>query len=223
LNELGLDYVDLFLVHWPMGNSTGRNSMDYRTASLSIFSKSQLTTAKVWKGMEALVNKGTRFIGISNHSPAQLQDVLSIATVKPKAHQLEIHPYLPQTSYVQTTLRAGIKVIGYTPLGNTNKVYGAVTRRATPLLANPVLTAIARERGCASAAQVSVAWSIKSGVVPIPKAAMAAHQKENLAAVAQCKLTDGDAQKIANIGVRLRMNGALCMTFNNVCWAGLEG
>jgi alcohol dehydrogenase (NADP+) len=173
--------------------------------------------------MEALVNKGTRFIGISNHSPAQLQDVLSIATIKPKVHQLEIHPYLPQTAFVQTNLRAGIKVIGYTPLGNTNKVYGAVTRRATALLQNPVMTAIAKERGCASAAQVTVAWSIKSGVVPIPKAAQAAHQKENLASVSRCKLTDEDMAKIANIGVKLRLNGALCLTFNNVCWAGLEG
>jgi alcohol dehydrogenase (NADP+) len=210
-----------------MGNSTGANSMDYRTASppsslIDLPKPPANQTWQTWKSMEALVNKGTRFIGISNFSPAQLQDVLRVATIKPKVHQIEIHPYLPQTAFVQTNLRAGLKVTGYSPLANTNTVYGAVTRRATTLLAHPVMAAVARERAC-SAAQVAVAWSIKSGVVPIPKAANPAHQRENLAAVEKCKLTDADVAKIANIGVKLRMNGSLCRLFNNACFAGLEG
>jgi alcohol dehydrogenase (NADP+) len=100
LGELGLDYLDLFLVHWPMGNSTGKNTFDYNA---------------VWKSMEKLVRpvNGTRFIGISNFNPKQLEDLLKTATVKPKVHQFELHPYLQQPDYIKKNLDLGISVTAY--------------------------------------------------------------------------------------------------------------
>jgi alcohol dehydrogenase (NADP+) len=83
-----------------MGNSTGNNTFDYNA---------------VWKGMEKLVRptKGTRFIGISNFNPKQLEDLLKTATIKPKVHQFELHPYLQQPDYIKKNLDLGISVTAY--------------------------------------------------------------------------------------------------------------
>jgi len=215
LDLLGLDYLDLWLVHWPIGNSTGKNSYDYE---------------QVWKGMEKTVRptRGTRFIGIANHSPKQLDDLLKIATIKPKAHQFEIHPYLQQSAWIGTNMKHNITVTAYTPLGNTNPAYGTLIKKASPILQHPVMLDIAKARGCTTA-QVSLAWNLKRNVVVIPKAANAEHRKENFATVEKCKLTDEDSEKIKNLGVTLRLSTSVCTGaakeagLSTFCFEGLAG
>lgn len=214
LSELDLDYLDLFLVHWPMGNSTGTNTFDY---------------ISTWKAMEKVVRpqKGTRYIGISNFSPAQLEDLLKIATIKPKVHQFENHPYLQDTDFVKANFAKNITVTAYAPLGNTNPVYsqgyyGKSGSLRPKILSHPTITSISKERGC-TPAQVVLAWNMKRKVVVIPKAEQPEHQKENIATALACNLEDGDVKRIEDIKERTRLNALPCRDMKFVCFDGLQG
>jgi alcohol dehydrogenase (NADP+) len=228
LDQLGLDYLDLWLIHWPLGSSGSVNSYDYSkvgyiSPSMNLDSDRFL---KTWKAMEKLVrpSRGTRFIGIANFSPEQLDDILKIATIKPKVHQMELHPYLQQQEFVEANMKSNISVTAYTPLGNTNPAYGYLNNKNIKILNNPVITEIAKARSC-TAAQVVLAWNMKRDVAVIPKAAQAGHRKENIETVEKCKLTSEDSDKIKNLGVSLRLSSAVCMIpgFDKDCFKGLSG
>jgi alcohol dehydrogenase (NADP+) len=170
--------------------------------------------------MEKLVRpvNGTRFIGLSNFSPAQVDEVLKIATIKPYVHQFELHPYLQQTGWVQENFKKNLTVTAYAPLANTNPVHnlGVSESRGLKqpmLLTNTVIKEVAAARGC-TLAQVVLAWNMKRGVVVIPKAARPEHQMENIATFTQCKLTDADQAKINGFGIALRL-------YPNACGYGL--
>ena len=158
--------------------------------------------------MEKLVRptRGTRFIGLSSFSSSQVKEVLEVATIKPKVHQFESHPYLQQPDLIEENMANNMTVTAFGPLGNTNQLktlglVGADLNRAPPLLSDQTITQIAKERGCTTA-QVVLAWNMRRGVSVIPKAARVDHQKENIAAFDNCKLTDEDSKKIVDIRTR---------------------
>jgi len=161
--------------------------------------------------MEKLVrpSQGTRFIGISNFNTAQLGNLLNIAQIKPKVHQFEVHPYLDQLDYVGRHKDLGITVTGYAPLGNTNPVYGDIWKKSPPLVSNKIIIDISEDRK-RSPAQVILSWNVRRTVAVIPKAVEGIHQKENLAAIKNCTITDEDVQKIKLIGINLRVNTNPC-------------
>ncbi|KAF2422200.1 hypothetical protein EJ08DRAFT_682760 [Tothia fuscella] len=212
LNQLGLEYLDLFLIHWPVGNSTTRTTYDY---------------IQTWKGMEKLVKPtggGTRYIGLANFSPSQVDDIMKIATIKPKVHQFELHPYLQQSSFILTNHAHNISITAYSPLGNTNPVYSGSQggSRQPKILSHTTITSIAKERGC-TPAQVVLAWNMARGVSVIPKAAKAEHRKENIETVTKCKLEGGDVEKIGKLDAKLRLS-ILCGTgdLRAECFRGLD-
>jgi alcohol dehydrogenase (NADP+) len=172
--------------------------------------------------MEKLpATKLTRFIGISNFNPAQVNELLSIATIKPKVHQIELHPYLPQNEFVKSLQAQNITVNAYAPLANMNPNYSTASR-VVKILQHPTITEIAAARGCAPA-QVVLAWNIKRGVSVIPKAVVPAHFRENLPTVSACTLTADDAAKIESIGKAkaYRFNAGPCATMSGACFNGL--
>jgi alcohol dehydrogenase (NADP+) len=141
------------------------------------------------------------------------------ATIKPKVHQFELHPYLQQADWVEENHKYGITVTGYAPLGNTNPIHtlgvsGSDGNRAPPLFAHPVIKDVAAARSC-SPAQVVLAWNMRRKVVVIPKAAQVEHQKENIVALDRCKITDEDAKKID--GIRAATEVRL---YENICRYG---
>jgi alcohol dehydrogenase (NADP+) len=179
--------------------------------------------------MEKLVrpSRGTRYIGISNFSPIQLNDILRIATIAPKAAQFETHPYLPQTAYIATHQAKNISVIAYSPLANTNPVYatpamGTVGVGSPPILQNSVVGDVAKRRGC-TAAQVVLRWNLERGVIVIPKAAREDHREENYGTVGKCRFGEGDMEKLGNVGFKIRMNTFPCREMGGGCFTGLEG
>jgi alcohol dehydrogenase (NADP+) len=178
---------------------------------------------QAWQGMERLVRpgQGTRYIGISNFSPEQVQDVLRIATIRPKTHQIECHPYLPQTEFIETHKRLGITVTCYSPLANTNPTYGERRDLAPQLLDNTILKEIGRDRACTEA-QVALAWNLKRGVVVIPKSVSNVHQRQNIKTYNICFLTNDDMRKLEQIGVKARMNVNTCRPLGFGCFSGLE-
>lgn len=161
-------------------------------------------TAQTWKSMEKLLPTRVRNIGVANFSPHQLHKLVKAATVKPAVHQMELHPYLQQTAWVDFHQSHGIHVTSYSPLGNTNPTYRSASRPAnsrkkTPLLLeNPELSHIAEQRGCTTA-QVALAWGLQRGTSVIPKSSHEKWIRENFDAI-QCGLVDSDLKKIEAVG-----------------------
>src|SRR5262245_24027567 len=111
--------------------------------------------------MESLPTNKTRYIGISNFSPKQVEDVLKIAKIKPKVMQIELHPYLPQSQFVASLQKEGIIVNAYSPLGNTHPLYSLpfLTEHwnVPKILGHQTIRQIAAARDC-TPAQVVLAF-----------------------------------------------------------------
>ncbi|RDW57332.1 aldo reductase-5 [Coleophoma crateriformis] len=180
LEDLGLDYLDLYLMHWPVGVSPGE--------------KPTLSYIETWKSMIALSKKKVRNIGISNFSPFQLTDIIAKTGIVPFAHQMELHPYLPQSPWIASQKGMGISITAYSPLANTNPTYRPGKDPAPPLLKNDVMLEIARSTNC-TPAQVALKWGIERGTSVIPKSAHEVHFVENLQAL-ECSLGHKDLAKI---------------------------
>ncbi|KAL8825039.1 MAG: hypothetical protein Q9191_004660 [Dirinaria sp. TL-2023a] len=186
LADLGLEYLDLYLMHWPVSSADGPSKLEY---------------LDTWHAMEKLLDTGkVRYIGVSNFDPPQLKDLIEHSRTKPAVHQFELHPYLQQTKWVQWHKDHGIHVTAYSPLANVNPTYGAPSDEDDPplLLANEVLTNIALIRGC-TPAQVALAWGIHRGTSVIPKSSHALYIEENFRSTS-CALQDSDYEEITDLG-----------------------
>jgi alcohol dehydrogenase (NADP+) len=169
--------------------------------------------------MEKLVNQGTRFIGIANHSPSMVESLLKNAKIRPKIHQFEGHPYLRQDNFIEFNFKHNITVTNYAPLGNTSPTYAVTGASAPKLLTNRVITEIAKKRNCAPA-QVVLGWNLQRNVIVIPKAIKKSHQVENYKTLS-CKLTADDVAKIQAMKYKIRMLSYPCAQAANACFAGL--
>jgi hypothetical protein len=123
LKDLGLDYVDLFLIHWPSafkpGDELFPKGKDGKTETADI------SYVDTWKAMEKLVKTGkTKAVGISNFSRAEVETILKEGSIVPAVHQLECHPWLQQTSFTEWQKSKGIHITQYSPFGNQNPIYG---------------------------------------------------------------------------------------------------
>jgi len=153
LERLGLDYVDLYLIHWAV--------------------PSQGQHVEAWKALIALQERGlVRAIGVSNFPAQQLAEVIEDTGVVPAIHQIELHPYFQQRELRAIHAEHGILTEAWGPLGQGK----------SDLLENPAVTAIAEAHG-ATPAQVVLAWHLAHGIVTIPKSVTPSRIVENLAAV----------------------------------------
>lgn len=174
-------------MHWPVGKGPDDDKYHYDYVD-------------TWKAMTKVLSTGkVRRIGISNFSPAQLEDLVKLSlkgeSPLPAVHQMELHPYLPQTKWILAHKAHGIAITAYSPLGNMNPTYGD---RLPPLFENKVVKKIAEKRDC-TAAQVVLAWNINRGVSVIPKSKHEKHIAENLEAT-KCGLLAGDLADIDQLG-----------------------
>ncbi|KAL6772274.1 hypothetical protein ACKKBG_A29595 [Auxenochlorella protothecoides x Auxenochlorella symbiontica] len=159
ISELGSEYADLVLVHWPHAWKAGTQEDD-----------PSVTLQDTWGALERLVDEGlVKSLGVSNFSLGQIEDLLSWARIKPVVNQVELHPFLPQRKLVEGSLAKGVHTVAYSPLGHSK----------TDLLANPVVIEVAKDVGV-SPAQVLLRWNVDRGVAVIPKAGSLNHVKENL-------------------------------------------
>lgn len=148
LEDLQLEYVDLYLIHWPVVWKRGTLMQDDARASI----------AECWAAMEGLVRDGkARAIGVSNFNQDELAALLSTATVAPAVNQIELHPRLPQKELVAFCQSKGIAVTAYSPLA-----------RGSGVLDHPAMAEVAARRGV-STAQAALRWNVERDVVVIPK------------------------------------------------------
>ncbi|WEW60560.1 Glycerol 2-dehydrogenase (NADP(+)) [Emydomyces testavorans] len=167
LENLQLDYVDLFLVHWPIASEKDENFMPKLGPDGKYVIKEELTKnpEPTWRAMEALYNIGkTRAIGLSNFTIPGIKQILSFATIPPHVNQVEIHPFLPNTELIEFCFSQNILPEAYSPLGSQNQVPSTGEKLAT----DPMLNAIANQGGH-TLAQVLIAWGLRRGYVVLPK------------------------------------------------------
>ncbi|CCH42146.1 hypothetical protein BN7_1691 [Wickerhamomyces ciferrii] len=167
LKRLGLDYVDLYLIHWPVAFKTD-NIKDGNL--LSIPEKPDGTRdidldgwsfIKSWELFQELPKTGkTKAVGVSNFSINNLKDLLNAPTTKvtPAVNQIEVHPLLPQTELIEFALSKGIITEAYSPLGSLD----------SPLFTNQTLLEVAKNYDV-SVAQLLINWALKRGYVVLPK------------------------------------------------------
>ncbi len=153
LVRLGLDYIDLYLIHWP-GND-GQKRMES------------------WSAMEELYREeSARAIGVSNFGVEHLEELFAYAKVKPAVNQIEFHPYIyaDQKATLDFCKKHGIVVEAYSPLAHGRHV------------GEPLILEIAKKHN-ASSAQILLAWCLAHGTIPIPKSTDPGRMKENLDSV----------------------------------------
>jgi len=207
LKSLGLDYVDLYLMHWPV-------PLEYRSAdekmplredgSRAIDTDRKL--ADTWADLEKVYNSGkAKAIGVSNVSESYMKELLKTAQVVPAANQVELHPYLPQHELVEFCQSKGIAVQAYSPLGSTN----------SPLLQDPVLVEIAETRGV-DVGQIAISWQAQRGVIVLPKSVTESRiisnaklidlSDEEMHKINELYLEEGKQQRFIKPKVRLAMH-----------------
>jgi diketogulonate reductase-like aldo/keto reductase len=169
MKELGLDYLDLYLVHWP---ATKRATPDWKALNRA-----------TWRALETLYNeKRIRAIGVSNFLAHHLEPLLGVAEVKPMVNQIEYHPGLLREETLRLCHEHGIVVEAWGPLGRGKA------------LDHPAILDIAR-RHAKTPAQVLCRWCLQNGTLPLPKSAHPERIQENFA-LFNFELSAGDMESI---------------------------
>lgn len=204
LTDLKLDYLDLFLVHWPFPNSHGKG-VDAHARDPNARPYLHDEFMRVWRQMEQLRDLGlVKHIGTSNMTVPKLSLLLRDARIKPAANEMEMHPHFQQPELFQFVTQNGIIPIGYSPLGSPSRPERDRTPDDTVDIDDPVIVEIARRRGVHPAV-VCILWAIGRGQVPIPFSVKPAQYITALQAVAHDTLTADEMAAIAGIDKNNRL------------------
>lgn len=169
LNRLGLDYLDLYLIHTPFAFQPG-DEQDPRDQNGQVIYDRNVTLSDTWKAMERLVDGGKcRAIGLSDISLNELLPLYESARIKPAVIQVESHPYLPETELLEFCREKDIVFLAFAPLGHGIK--------PGPLEDSVILSIAARVGK--TPAQVLLAWAIQRGTALLTTPRTAARAREN--------------------------------------------
>jgi len=167
LKNLKTNYVDLFLVHWPIAAERTDDYLPKIGPDGKYVIKKGLTEnpEPTWRAMEALYHSGkARAVGVSNWTIPHLEQLFTFAKVNPAVNQVEIHPFLPNQELLDHARRHNILLVAYSPLGSQNQV----PTTGEKLAENPALNEVAKKSGH-TLAQVLIAWGIRRGYPVLPK------------------------------------------------------
>lgn len=195
LQDLRIDTLDLYLIHWPVSQ---RHGIKIAKEASEQISRSELSLSDTWEAMEALVREGLiRQIGVSNFSSKKLRTLTKSATIQPCVNQVERHPYLQQTSLVSTCEELEIAITAYSPLGSGGD-------NNLNLLREPLIQDISLAYNC-TPAQVLLAWGIAKHTIVIPKSIHPQRLQNNLDSI-KIKLQKDDISRIDTLEHHHRFN-----------------
>jgi len=193
LSRLGLNYLDLYLIHTPFAFQPG-DDQDPRDQHGNILYDHSVTLLDTWRAMESLVDHGKcRAIGLSDISLSELAPIYESARIKPAVVQVEAHPYLPETALLEFCKQNDVVFLAFAPLGHGMK---------PGPLEDPVISAIAARVG-KTPAQVLLAWAIQRGTALLTTPRTAARARENFNISA---LPEDAFDEINRIQTRQRFN-----------------
>ncbi len=188
LADLGLEYLDLYLVHWPFPNFHPPGC-DVHSRSAEARPYIHENFMRTWRQMEKLVEMGlARHIGTSNMTVPKLKLLLRDCRIRPAVNELEMHPHFQQTGLFDFVRAQGIQPVAYCPLGSPHRPERDRTPEDTVDMEDPVILSVAAAHGI-DPAQVCLRWSVQRGAVPIPMSTNRRNYRANLAAVVGDPLT----------------------------------
>ncbi|RQM05890.1 hypothetical protein DH86_00002206, partial [Scytalidium sp. 3C] len=199
LADWGLEYFDLFIVHFPV-------ALKYVDPSSGV-QLSNATIQETWTAMESLVEKKlTKSIGISNFQGSLILDLLRYAKIRPATLQIEHHPYLVQPTLIKLAESEGIAVTAYSSFGPQSFIeLDWQKAKDTPVLfEHPTITALAQKYN-KTPAQVLLRWSTQRGIAVIPKSNNQQRLEQNLH-VTEFDLTKEELESISALDRNLRFN-----------------
>jgi len=204
LKDLQLDYLDLFLVHWPFPNF---HAPGCDVTSRSADAKPYLheNFMKTWRQMEELVELGlVRHIGTSNMTIPKLQLLLRDAAIKPACNEMELHPHFQQPELFKYALRNGIIPIGFCPIGSPTRPDRDKTETDTVDIQDPVIVKIAKRLNVHPAV-ICVKWAVQRGQIPIPFSVFPNEYLSNLQSAVSAPLAVEEMRAIAGIDRNCRL------------------
>lgn len=208
LKDLQLEYVNLYLMHWPVAlkEEVGLGFPDGPDKFISL---EEVPLAETWSGMERAQQEGlAKHIGVSNFSIKKLEDLIQYGTSRPEMNQVEMHPYLQQKDLVKFCEEKGILLTAYSPLGSGDRPARSKAADAPVLMEDQTIHRIAQKYDC-SPAQVLISWAVHRGTAVIPKSVNPKRIQQNIEA-AQVKLDEEDMQQITGLDKHYRfINGSI--------------
>lgn len=221
LADLGLDYLDTYLVHWPFPNFHPPGcSVDYHSPDAKPYIHESFM--RTWRQMEELVDAGlVRHIGTSNMTVPKLKLLLRDCRIKPAVNEMELHPHLQQQELFDFVRLSGIAPVGYCPVGSPGRPERDRTPDDTVDIEDPVIVKIAERLGVHPAV-VCVKWAVQRGQTPIPLSTKRRNYLANLAGTAGQSLTDADMRAIAGIDKQCRLiKGQVFLWRDHQTWEDL--
>ncbi len=221
LADLQLDYLDLYLIHWPFPNHhppgcevTARNSH-----AVHYIHENYMRT---WRKMEELVDLGlVRNIGTSNMTIPKMELLLRDAHIKPAANEMELHPHFQQPEFFHYLLEEHIQPIGYSPIGSPARPERDRTPEDTSPTEDPVILGIA-ERLSVHPAVVCIKWAVQRGQVPIPFSTNPRNILSNILGIIGEPLTPEDMRAIEKLDRNCRLiKGQVFLWKENQSWEDL--
>lgn len=218
LNDLGLDYFDLYLVHFPVALEYVDFDERYPPgwfndpkAAQPAMKPIKVAYSETWGAMEELQRTGlAKNIGVCNLNTSLLRDILAYASIAPAVNQVEIHPYLTQQLLVRFCQENDIAVTAFSPFGAGSYVPLHMAKAEESMHQDATLKAIAaaHER---STGQIALRWAVQRGTVPIPKSQTLIHLEENFR-IYDFTLSDDEMAKIDGLNRDRRFNdpGVFC-------------
>jgi len=221
LQDLRLDYLDLYLIHWPFPN--------YHAPGCDVTSRSpdakpyiHENFMKTWRKLEELLAMGlVRHIGTSNMTIPKLRLLLRDARTKLACNEMELHPHFQQPELLQFVLENGIVPIGFSPIGSPARPDRDRTASDTVDIEDPVIVKIA-ERLNVHPAVICIKWAVQRGQIPIPFSINRRNYLSNLRAVTTDPLTEQEMDAIARIDRNCRLiKGDVFLWKENQTWEDL--
>jgi alcohol dehydrogenase (NADP+) len=221
LEDLGLEYLDLYLVHWPFPNHHAQG-VDVGSRDHNAKPYSHENYLKTWRQMETLVDLGlVRHIGTSNMTVAKLELLLRDAKIKPAVNEMELHPHFQQPELFKFVRDHGMEAVGYCPLGSPNRPERDRTPQDTNPLEDAIIVTIAN-RLTIHPASVCIQWAVQRGQTPIPMSTKRKNYLANLQAVVSEPLTSEDMKAMESIDKNNRLiKGQVFLWKENQDWQDL--
>lgn len=195
LNRLQLDYLDLYLIHWPVAFKHGINVPKTPEDYLSLEEAPIIDT---WKQMEEVKRNGmAKHIGVSNFSIKKLKNLISKAMLKPEMNQVEMHPLLQQNKLLEFCKKENILITAYSPLGSGDRSSKMKAESEPNMMEIPEIMEIAKKHN-ALPSQVLIAWHANRDCAVIPKSITKEHIISNFQA-AGVELDSEDMENIKNL------------------------
>ncbi len=221
LSDLQLDYLDLYLIHWPFPNF---HPIGCDVTSRSAEAKPYIheNYMKTWRKLEELVDQGlVRQIGTSNMTIPKLKLVLRDCRIKPAVNEMELHPHFQQEELFTFCKENDILPIGFCPVGSPNRPERDKTEDDTVDIEDPVIVEIAKRHGVHPAI-ICIKWAVQRGQVPIPFSTKKRNYLSNLKCVTEDLLTDEEMEEIRKVDKNNRLiKGQVFLWKDNQSWQDL--